>query len=162
LSYSAPSDSQYQTEHPRNFDTSVIPLGNIVTPSTVTPLDRLSSIEPITASDGTKKCFDKALDNDPDELFRFFMSHLDSPKQYIQVSGTHKETRRVSNGKGGTRTETRTVTDISFTIDVTAFVSNGWSQIACVPEKNKESKSYRETLEEYSNSKNLLKELYQN
>lgn len=157
LSYSPPAENENQTIYPVHFDTSIVPNGNILTPATVTPIDHLSTIACKNDSDGTLKCFDQALDSDPDELFRFFMSHLESPKQHIHVLGTHVETKRVKTKKGH-RTERRTVTDISFTIDVTAFVSKGWSQIACVPEQGKASKSYRETLEEYCRSKNYLKE----
>jgi hypothetical protein len=53
------------------------------------------------------------------------MSHLESPKQFINVLGTHQETHVVRDAQGNQRTETKTVTDISFKVDVTAFVSKG-------------------------------------
>ena len=53
------------------------------------------------------------------------MSHLDSPKQYINVLGKHEETRVVKNAEGVERTVTDEIIDISFQLDVTAYVSKG-------------------------------------
>jgi hypothetical protein len=153
LNYNPPANARQEINYPIQFDASVIPKGNILTPTTAPPLDRLSNV-PCSPDDHGLECFDKALDDNPDELFRFFMSHLEAPKQNIHVTGTHQETYNDSDGNE----KTKTVTDIDFIVDISHLVSQGWSQIACVPEEGKESKSYRDTLEEYCRSKNLLKE----
>ena len=82
------------------------------------------------------------------------MSHLEAPKQHIEVVGSHVETYKDSDGNN----QQRTVKDIFFTLDISHLVSQGWSQIACVPEKGKDPKTYREALEEYCKSTNMLKE----
>ena len=153
LSYQPPGNYKQEVVYPVQFDASVVPKGYILTPPTAPPLDRLSAI-PCRPDEHGLECFDKALDEDPDELFRFFMSHLESPKQHIVVRGTHERTYTDSEGNS----KTETVTDISFIIDISHLVCLGWSQIACVPEEGKQSKTFRETLEEYCKSTNLLKE----
>jgi hypothetical protein len=93
-----------------HLSTTIIPEGKIIMPGGAPLLDRPSSIEPFIKFDGSTKCFDPALDNDPEEVFRFFMTHLNRPKQLLlQITGTREITYRTSDG-----VQKRTETDFSF------------------------------------------------
>jgi hypothetical protein len=60
------------------------------------------------------------------------------------------------------RTETYTVTVVvfNFTLDASRFVAPNWSRIVCVPEPGKDPQTYRQTLEEYTQSQNWFKSIY--
>jgi hypothetical protein len=79
----------------------------------------------------------------------------------VKIHGTHTETRHSSHtdGEGHTRhtTETVTVTDFSFSIDATPFVTNQWSRIVCL-KNGSECGTWKDILADYTASGNKLKE----
>ncbi|KAJ3115677.1 Ca(2+)-dependent cysteine protease [Phlyctochytrium bullatum] len=168
---------------PDYFDVSLIPNENVV---------MRQSVQPMEASGATFErknkgiiSFDESLQHNPDELYRFFLTHLlEKPGMKVWVTGTHPETRVVhethTNSDGSTshstRTETHTVTDFSFGLDATPFVAQDWTAIfalpkgaarkqnqraigAHVPKLDAEGGQFRAALEEFTRSKNLLKEI---
>ncbi|KAJ3331149.1 hypothetical protein HDU76_003971 [Blyttiomyces sp. JEL0837] len=94
-----------------------------------------------TFTRGDKKCIkshDPILDRNPNELFKFFLTHLEEPPQLqVHIVGTHRdtihkhETYTDSHGNVRSRTvsESITVTDFDFKFDLSNYVSPQWSYI---------------------------------
>ena len=143
-----------QTNIPNQRTNLIILEGSVLTPQTAPGLDHQSTIPCITSSDGGIRCFDKQLDNNPDDLLKFFLSHLKPHRQYIEIVGSHKEYVSTEDGS----VIVTKVLDIFIRIDITALLP-GWERMTCVPEKDCEGQSFKETLEEYCLSTNPLKEL---
>ncbi|TPX77419.1 hypothetical protein CcCBS67573_g01328 [Chytriomyces confervae] len=118
------------------------------------------------------KTHDPVIASNPDELFNYFLFHVNQrPSMMVQVSGTHQETRtvmrQVSDGKGGFRTEhhteTHTVTDFSINLDVSDYIAPTWDRIVATPKKDMKEPQlgeWRAVMEEFTRSKNLLKEIH--
>ncbi|KAI8923915.1 hypothetical protein BC831DRAFT_468444 [Entophlyctis helioformis] len=103
--------------------------------------------------------WDMVLDDDVDELWKYFVTYASKPLFFIKVTGTHVE-RRTVHSSNGTRTETRTVTDFRFELDVTEYVQDTWTRIVCVPSgAGDKPMTIREALETYALSTNKLKEI---
>lgn len=108
---------------------------------------------------------DPILDHDAEELWRFLLSNLNSPRLAIHVLASHTETRtrivtrRNKHGTTTSRTEnyTETVTDCDFSVDVSSYVLPQWSRI--VAQSSRGASTVRETLEEYTSSRNAFKEI---
>ncbi|KAI8850900.1 hypothetical protein BC829DRAFT_388039 [Chytridium lagenaria] len=148
------------------------------------------NVPPLEASTATFKREKKGgkIMSHPDELYKFFMTHLlEKPGMDVWITGTHQETytrtETVSDGNGGTRTETRTetrtVTDFTFGIDVSHYIQNDWVAVFALPKMTRkqerqnmravgahvpvldaQSGLFRKALEEFTMSKNLLKEIH--
>jgi hypothetical protein len=139
----------------------IVPDGTILTPSTCQPLDHPTNSVCQTGKDLNISSFDANLDSDEKELWRFFMSHLEAPKQFIQIHGWHTEhrTRTVRRDRRTqTETYTVTVTDFQFQLDMSHYISPGWSRIMSVPKKDEPVLSFERTLKEYCMSKSILKQ----
>ncbi|PPQ62818.1 hypothetical protein CVT24_000512 [Panaeolus cyanescens] len=86
-----------------------------------------------TSDDGDIITHDHHLNQDGEALYRFLLEQSKSPPNYtVDINGTHKETRtrtvtRTVNGRRETRVETYTVTitDFSFSIDLTPYLVVG-------------------------------------
>jgi hypothetical protein len=111
---------------------------------------------------GNMESYDEKLDNDVfiylykvNELWRYFMCNLKPPTQIVQIHGFHDEWRRTSDGRRRVQ-----VDDFNFCIEMTRFVSPAWSRIICQPKKNQESKSFKQTLQEYATSERSMKEIH--
>ncbi|KAJ3096172.1 hypothetical protein HDU97_006178 [Phlyctochytrium planicorne] len=174
-------------EDPPNYmDITLIPEDNILYRANVKPMTA-STAKFERKADGISTA-DPIVQDNPDELFRFFMTHLlEKPGLLVQVTGTHQESHQVhethTDSDGHVhhthRTEVRTVTDFTFSVDASAFVQPDWTAIFALP-KDKNVKraqnqnvravgahmpefsvppgQFRQALEEFTTSKNLLKE----
>ncbi|KAJ3190578.1 hypothetical protein HK101_008587 [Irineochytrium annulatum] len=124
-------------------------------------------------SAGCVETHDPILDSNPDELYRFFMTHLvEKPALIVRITGSHTEshtrTETTTNADGSTSThtvtETRTVTDFSFRMDASNYVAPDWERCVARARKNKPQDSdfgqWREVLEAYTSSTNQLKEIH--
>jgi hypothetical protein len=90
------------------------------------------------------------------------MSHLQQPKLFVRVHGWHHEQRTrvvMQDGKQVTRTETVVVTDFDFSLDMSDYVSPGWSRILSIPEDGEKQKTFQETLKEYATSEAAIKQI---
>ncbi|KAJ3231277.1 hypothetical protein HDU81_003883 [Chytriomyces hyalinus] len=118
------------------------------------------------------KTHDPVIASNPDELFNYFLYYVnEKPSMMVHVNGSHQETRsviyQVADGKGGFRTErrseTHTVTDFSINLDVSDYIAPTWDRIAATPRKNMKEPQlgeWRAVMEEFTRSKNLLKEIH--
>ncbi|KAI9331385.1 hypothetical protein BDR26DRAFT_870454, partial [Obelidium mucronatum] len=109
-----------------------------------------------------------------DALFNYFLYYLrEKPVMMISIQGTRQETRlvtrQVSDGNGGSRTETHhethTVTDFNFSIDVSNYISNEWERVMAVPKQTSTEQQpvlgpWKAVLDQFISSKNLLKEIH--
>lgn len=96
--------------------------------------------------------FDPLLDHNTDELWRFLVSNLSRPKLTIRVHGTHTRSTGSSS--------TTTVTDFKFDIDASQYVVPQWARLYTrPPTKQGTAPTVKETLEEYTGSKNSFKEI---
>nr|KAJ3422240.1 hypothetical protein HK105_000599 [Polyrhizophydium stewartii] len=147
---------------PGFFDFSTVPETNILFPQQCPQLVSPSPV-PVKKEGYETFTFSRVLDNNPDELWRFFMSHLDRPGLLVRIHGYHHETRtRVVHEGASTRVETYQVQvdDFNFSLNASAYVSEQWSRLVCMPRNGKPPLTYRQTIEEYTRSRNKLKEIH--
>ncbi|KAG0569988.1 hypothetical protein KC19_6G130600 [Ceratodon purpureus] len=145
------------------YDPTIIPDTEVFYPPKHLPTAPPSTVETSLGEDGVYS-HDPILDHDAEELWRFLMSNLNSPRLAVHLVGTHSETRTRmvtstdAEGRTSTNTEdyTETVTDFSFHVDVSNHVRPQWSRIVTQPRSG--TSTVRETLEEYASSKNVFKE----
>jgi hypothetical protein len=153
----------YVGQFPNYYRPTVIPDGVVLTPHTVKPLDHPTNATYKRTGTGDIVTFDANLDYDEQELWRFFMTHLEKPKMSVRIYGWHPEQRTVTETRDGqthTRTETVHVTDFDFHVDMSHYVSPAWTRIMCVPEKDGDKpKTFEETLKEYVKSEASIKEI---
>ncbi|KAI8852573.1 hypothetical protein BC829DRAFT_440702 [Chytridium lagenaria] len=155
--YANAADPEAQTMMPLPgyFDISIVPTENI--------LYRKKGV----ASD------DEILQANPDELYKFFFTHLtERPELIVEVKGTHEETTThcdTTTNKDGstshsTRTETHTIVDFEMKLDASHHVSPDWSHLwgALFPDTEDEPGQWRTALEEFTLSQNPLKEIHLN
>ncbi|KAL2912194.1 hypothetical protein HK105_206293 [Polyrhizophydium stewartii] len=150
---------------PDYFDVSIVPPGSILLPHAVAPLQESSAASwELAAFHKGIESFDSRLQSNPDELWRFFLTNTAKPRMRIKIKGTHEETRYVSETKsdGTTTTTTKreTVADFDISLDVTHHVCDFWSRIVCVPKRNHDPMTLRETIEDFTRSSNILKEIH--
>ncbi|KAI9208892.1 uncharacterized protein BJ171DRAFT_437614 [Polychytrium aggregatum] len=158
---------------PDYFDISIIPTGNIMLAKDCPPLGERSNAK-FEVKDSSIVSFDPSLQKNvyaswdmqllqPEELWKFFLSHLSKPTLLVHILGQHEETyTEVVHGDNGTRVETRsrTVTDFSFNFDVSHYIAPAWSRVVCIPKQGKPSQNYRQALEEFTFSSNIFKEIH--
>eukprot|EP00842_Homolaphlyctis_polyrhiza_P006756 jgi/Hompol1/7081/HPOL_005186-RA len=156
-------DPQHMQMPAQFFDFSSIPQTNVLFPQNCPPLLNGPSSIPIKTEGNEVFAFSSVLDHNPDELWRFFMSHIDKPGLVIAIRGWHREWRtRVVQRDGRTEIERyeEDVTDFHFHLDAGAYVSPAWSRMVCMPRPGQVPQSYRTTIEEYTRSRNILKEIH--
>ncbi|KAJ3096173.1 hypothetical protein HDU97_006179 [Phlyctochytrium planicorne] len=170
---------------PDYYDISIIPQENLLLRQNVQPMTA-STAKFERTTEGVQST-DPILQENPDELFRFFLTHLiEKPGMSVHVQGTHQESHTVTetttNSDGSTststRTETRTVTDFTYYINADGYILPDWTAVFALPKKGATSQTqnvraigahmpeysvppgqFREALEEFTRSKNLLKEI---
>ncbi|KAJ3343441.1 hypothetical protein HDU91_000379 [Kappamyces sp. JEL0680] len=156
--------------HPTHFeappvymDMSIIPRQMVLLAGQAPPLDRPTVVTTTQSEAQGIYTFDPRLDQDKDELWRFMMCNLSNPRKVVRCAGTHTETRHhTSVDKDGNthhHTDQVTVTDFEFSLDLSGYIA-GWSQIACEATNGHPQKSFNDTLEEYCQSTNKLKEIH--
>jgi hypothetical protein len=79
----------------------------------------------------------------------------------VRIQGTHAETRIRTDidaeGNPYDTTETLTVTDFLFSLDVTPYITKQWSRIVCL-KNGTECGTWKDILADYTSSGNKLKE----
>ncbi|XJO72687.1 hypothetical protein BDV3_003774 [Batrachochytrium dendrobatidis] len=149
---------------PDYFDVSIIPTGSVLYPQNCPALGAYSDAEIIQSSSSMNiESHDSKLDKNPDELWRFFMSNLQNPRLMVDIHGYHTETKyieEVRDGESRTTSRQEDVSDFRIKIDVTRLMSTYWSRIVCVPDKNASPRNLRETLEDYTRSDHIWKEIH--
>ena len=148
------------------FDPTIIPDTQIFCPPRCLPMGPPSTVEAIRGEGGVYSN-DQILDHDAEELWRFLTSNLNPPRVAIRLFGSHTETRTrtLTSTVGGTttiRTEdyTLSVTDFDFRVDVSNYVlPQGFRIVTLSRDRLGEPASVRDTLEEYTSSRNVFKEL---
>jgi len=135
-----------------SFDYSTVPHSYLVTP------DQCPRVQPSTATfqvDGHIKSFDPVLDKNPDEIWKFFLTHMMAPKVVFEVHGHHTVRRRGRKGKS----HTHRVTDFRFSVAINRFINPQWSAILAKPDPIKGQRSFDEIIKEYAASNSTLKDI---
>ncbi|KAH6587362.1 hypothetical protein BASA50_001291 [Batrachochytrium salamandrivorans] len=150
---------------PDYFDVSIIPVGSILFPQNCPPLGTYSDASIIRSSfTHNIESHDPQLDQNPDALWRFFMSNVQNPQLTVDIHGYHTERKYreeiQSDGTTNTTTHDEDVSDFRIKIEVTRLMSTYWSRIVCVPNKETGPRTLRETLEDYTRSENIWKEIH--
>lgn len=148
-----------------DFEMSIVPDTQEFFPPKCPPIATASTAITSRSEKGVYS-YDPILDENPNELWRYFMSNLQKPQLAVRLCGTHTElrVRSVANTEGeGSHEEsyTESITDFNFQIDLSNCVSSEWSRIVSHPFSNRgrlEAPTVRETIEEYTRSKNSFKE----
>ncbi|KAJ3225340.1 hypothetical protein HDU81_008015 [Chytriomyces hyalinus] len=157
-------------EPPSYFNVSSIPRQRVLLRSQVhTPVSCSAEIQRTSQSILTH---DSDVASNPDAVFNYFLFYIaEKPTMKVKIRGTHEEThtemRTVTDNNGRTRTEshatTKTVTDFSFTVDVTNYVSETWERIEAAPKREMEEPElgeWRAVIEAFTRSENPLKEIH--
>ncbi|KAI9014092.1 hypothetical protein DFJ74DRAFT_681227 [Hyaloraphidium curvatum] len=107
----------------------------------------------------------KELEHNPDELWRYLMSFSDPPRMEIRIEGWRWETRwhvehYTENGQTRSRTVSREerVTDFLTCIDASPYINPQWTRVVALSQSG-EGQSIRDVLEEFTRSKDRLKEI---
>jgi hypothetical protein len=145
----------HETTLPEITDFSQIPQGHTLFNDGRT-ISRIRSPASFEMNSSGIKTFDKLLDKDPEELWKFFISHLNKPKILIKIKGHHTETHYDTDNT----TREEEVIDFEFQLDMTQYISDNWIKIQSEPRKAYPQKSYKESLQEYTQSDNKFKEIY--
>ena len=104
-------------------------------------------------SDGFE-CFDAKLETSVDEVWKYFMSHLQAPSLRIAVTGYHiRKVRRDD------RDVEEKVTDFSFSINVTHLISS-WNSLCATPEKDHPQLTFNQAIEDYASLEGKLKQMH--
>jgi hypothetical protein len=89
----SPSAPDEDDELPDYLDISIVPEGAILQRHQVVPLDGPSAVVIERKRQGVNS-FDARLDNDSDELWRYFMTYLDErPQLCVSIQGYHTEVK---------------------------------------------------------------------
>ena len=147
------------------FATNQVPESCILYPQFTLPIKEASTVATkVSNMYNERYAFDSRLDEDEEELWKYFMTYSQRPNLFIDVKGEHDETRTrvVSDGNGGTRVETYTevVVDWSFTLDCSNLVIAQWSKMFTVPADGQDQLTVRNMMKEYVSSRSFFKEIH--
>ncbi|CAF1084003.1 unnamed protein product, partial [Didymodactylos carnosus] len=154
---------------PNYYNISIVPEGAILNYSDVLPVAKLSEAEIERNKNGIIS-LDPLLNNNPDELWRYFMTYLtEKPNVVVVVHGYHTESYiayeqyRDANGNFSTRPVHRSkqVDDFNFTVDITPYINAKWSRVVVRANgtDNEDSITLRDCLEQYTRSTKKIKQL---
>ncbi|KAI8850221.1 hypothetical protein BC829DRAFT_390152 [Chytridium lagenaria] len=140
---SANASNPSKTAPPSYWDITIVPNTEVLYR---TELPEISDSQAIyTKTKNSVKSHDPRLEYNPDELFRYFLTHIkQKPVLFIDIKGYHKErierqeTYTDSHGHAQTRirVEEETRTDFEFSFDLTSYVSDQWSHIVALDKSN--------------------------
>lgn len=107
---------------------------------------------------------DPILENDPYQLYRYFVAHNDRPEMYLLITGYHVEAREtVSKDSEGNRTTSSTdenVEDFRIEFDLTPFVNPRGVLYTSPDPKTGRERSLRQVFDEHAQDGNEFKELH--
>jgi hypothetical protein len=116
-------------------------------------------------SDFNVTSYSPELESNPDSIWRYFLTYSDAPRMEIRIEGYRYEDRwhaesYTENGRTRTRQVHRRerVTDFFTSIDASSYVNPQWSRVVAVG-KGGEARNIRDVLEEFTHSKDRLKEI---
>lgn len=144
------------------YDLKGIPDAHVLHFEQAPPLEQPSSARATTDTEGDIQTFDPIVQYNPEELYRFFMTHTSKPIVNVRVRGYHQEHRtRVVHHNGQSRTEHYTVdvTDFSMAISLTHYIRDQWTRIVSIPREGASNQTIQQDIQEYCESRNKLKEI---
>ncbi|KAJ3202411.1 hypothetical protein HDU67_000578, partial [Dinochytrium kinnereticum] len=136
VSYSSPAEERPATPPPLYWDITIVPNTEVLYRTELPEL--FESKATFVKTKNSIKSHDPRLEYNPDELFRYFITHIkDKPTLLIDIKGTHQERiekiETYTDNNGNTRTKTlyeeETFVDFEFSFDLTSYVSDEWSHI---------------------------------
>jgi hypothetical protein len=148
-------------EQPVLIDLTSIPEDTIVYPFDLLLQNQSFSRASFEAYSWGIQTFDPTLDRNPEAVWSFFLQHLEKPKIMVNIVGTHteyvhhhhhNEEHRMNN------TESESVTDFNFRLDLSDYLKDSWIKIASEPRPNKTQLTIQESIAEYTLSMNSWKE----
>jgi hypothetical protein len=146
------------------FDFSSIPEQTVLHFHNCPPLERPSTAEFEIKRAGKVMTLDPLLDDDVEQVWKFFLTHATAPRLHVELHGYHSEvqTETVTDSEGRTETRSKTVdvTDFLVKLDVSKYVCEKWYRMASEPRKNCQPLTIRQTLEEYAQCPNPIKEIH--
>lgn len=107
---------------------------------------------------------DPILENDPYQLYRYFVAHNDRPEMYLLITGYHVEQRETvsTDSKGNRTTSTRKedVEDFRIEFDLTPFVDTRGVLHTSPDPKTGRERTLRQVFDEHARDDNEFKELH--
>ncbi|CAF1523196.1 unnamed protein product [Rotaria sordida] len=169
--FTAPSAPDIGDLPPNYFDISIVPNGAILYNNQVTPYTEVSKAEIERNKKGVRS-FDPLIDQNPDQLWLYFMTYLnEKPQLKVNINGSYTEyyttTETYTDSDGNTQTrdvqQSRTVTEFHFSVDISPYICNQWWRVAVVPLTKAvnpgEMVTFRDALEQYTLSRKKIKEI---
>ena len=121
-----------------------------------------SKIVVVRDQKGTVFSKDPLVNENADELWKYFYMNIFAPQPLIHLKGTRRaDVDRVeldANGGKQIVTEEETVVDFDFYLDVSELMESSWKRMAYVSRPGEGPRTVKEALDEYVTSKNPLKE----
>jgi hypothetical protein len=156
------ADTLREHQFPERFDFSVIPQQSVLFCEDAVGLDQWSTAR-FEVKNGTIKTFDARLENNADEVWKFFLTHIGPPRLIVVMHGYHTETQSEtyvdSNGETQTRTKEVDVTDFLLKLDCSRYVQS-WKRMAAEPRSNNHRPlTIKETIDEYAQCEKSIKEI---
>jgi hypothetical protein len=155
------SDSLREHQVPPRFDFSVIPQQSVLYCEDAVLVDQQSTAK-YEIKNGKIKTFDSRLEENADEVWKFFLTHIAPPRLFIVMHGYHTETRSEtytdSDGNSQTRTKEVDVTDFLFKLDCSQYVQR-WTRMAAEPRRNHRPLTIKETIDEFAQCQKSIKEI---
>ncbi|KAL2913253.1 hypothetical protein HK105_207255 [Polyrhizophydium stewartii] len=154
----------YMPKLPHDFvDLRQKPEAKILLPKDCPQFSSPSDI-PVQDSDFGFFAHSKVLDRSSDELWRFLMTYIGNPGLLINIRGViinGNPKHVIEDGDIEGMDSDWTATDeFNFSIDASAYVAPMWGCIACVPRAGRKPKTCQQTIDEYTQSENIFKELH--
>ncbi|KAJ3094171.1 hypothetical protein HDU97_008404 [Phlyctochytrium planicorne] len=114
---------------------------------------------------------DEMLQANPEELYRFFMTHMEPPTISVKVVGSHDETTTTysthtdkdGNTHTTSHTQTHEVEDFSIEVDCGSLIATDFVVLALderLQYNEEDPNLFRTVLEEFTRSQNVLKEIH--
>lgn len=107
---------------------------------------------------------DPILENDPYQLYRYFVAHNDRPEMYLLITGYHVEKHETvstdSKGNRTTRSRNENVEDFRIEFDLTPFVNPQGVLCTSLDPKTGRERSLRQVFDEHAQDDNEFKELH--
>lgn len=154
-------------EPPNYFSISITPNTPVVYPNDWTVTGGPSTVPVERDSDLNVTTYDPITESNPDRLWQYLTTYSDAPRMEIVVEGYRWEDRwdtewyTDSNGNRLMRQVHRRerITDFYLTIDASSYVNTQWTRVVAVATKEGRLRTIREILEEFTQSKDALKEI---
>ena len=122
-----------------------------------------TTVKLLVSNTGNVLSHDPCLDENPELLFNYFLSHMEKPQLHVRFKGTHVEsyTESITKRDGTVKhvQKDRTVVDFDFSLDLTMHILAQWTRLLCL-ENGQIAGSWQEVLQSYTRSKNVFKAIH--